>query len=805
MSTFTTGFTTPYFSYTDPASAAQSFADLKSTGANSVVIDFPLYQDSLTSNSVTYQTGSTLENLSTLIALAKQEGLDVWIKPLLIIGSAPGQWWNIAPTDPNAWFQSYDKALVSIGQTIQPLGVSHYLLANELVSMWDPKFNDQWASAISQVRSVFSGPIGFDTPGPGEEPGDANNNPAFNLSLYNLLDFVGLDMYPVFKSTTGSFTAAEVQNGWTSDAFGQNLTQALEGFFARVHLPVYLTEFGDPAILNGNYAFYSSGNYSAGPNNTVDPQGQAIFYNTSLNYIENTFAGSINGVFIYDWELNENNTPIPGTEGYAWDVFGKPAQGVITAAFGGTEFLKPFDSSFVGSIANDRIVLFGSQFPNASSQPQTFSTTITIDDTGNIINGQTPKLHFYIDGIDMGAQSLPAIPNIGYTDPNGVFWSGAAFTFTLPGLVNISQLKIVFEGSPNLGGVENSITFLHGVSVDGVPLVDATYFPATGAAQQQTIDVSTTQWDAGYTLIDATPWNSDLSNRAIGTPAQPLHVDGGGGTDVVHVLGHFTDYAFAGLGTRSVAISEHSGLDQNAVLNDISYLVFQDGEVMQIGPVANGGIAGTAASDFFYSFGTNLSITGGGGHDTLNFDGSSSQYVITNNGDGSVTVTDSVAGRDFSHHVTQVEDLQFTDQNIFVENADNANIARLYSAALGRSPDQGGLFGWEDIYANNIPSPVKAQGVYAALAQTNDGYGTTIAGGFTQSVEFISKYGALDDTGFLTQLYANVLGRAPDPGGLSGWLNLMHGGGFTRDMVLVGFAESPENMAKTAADWLIQV
>ena len=198
-----------------------------------------------------------------------------------MIGNAPLQWWNIAPTDPNAWFQSYDKALVSIGQTIQPLGVSHYLISNELNSMWDPKFNGQWASAISQVRSVFSGQIGFDTPGPGENQGDITNNSAFNFPLYNLVDFVGLDMYPVFKSATGSFTAAEVQNGWTSDAFGQNLTQALEDFFARVHLPVYLTEFGDAAILNGNAAYYS-----VGPNGTAsDPQGQAIFYNTSLNYI----------------------------------------------------------------------------------------------------------------------------------------------------------------------------------------------------------------------------------------------------------------------------------------------------------------------------------------------------------------------------------------------------------------------------------------------------------------------------------------------------------------------------------------
>lgn len=169
-----------------------------------------------------------------------------------------------------------------------------------------------------------------------------------------------------------------------------------------------------------------------------------------------------------------------------------------------------------------------------------------------------------------------------------------------------------------------------------------------------------------------------------------------------------------------------------------------------------------------------------------------------------LVVTDTVSGRDGTDQISGVEFLKFKDQIIFIENADNANIARLYSAALGRTPDIGGQAGWEDIYANNVSAAAKAQGVYCSLAQTDDGFGTTIAGGFAQSAEFLSKYGALDDVGFVAQLYANVLGRAPDQGGLDGWLGLLHGGGFTRDMVLVGFAESPENIAKTA-EWLIQV
>jgi hypothetical protein len=147
---------------------------------------------------------------------------------------------------------------------------------------------------------------------------------------------------------------------------------------------------------------------------------------------------------------------------------------------------------------------------------------------------------------------------------------------------------------------------------------------------------------------------------------------------------------------------------------------------------------------------------------------------------------------------------QSSNQIVFVQNSDNANIARLYSAALDRVADVAGQTGWENIYANNIPAAVKAQGVYAALAQTNDGFGTSIAGGFVQSAEFQHLYGALTETGYLTQLYLNVLDRTPATAEVNAWLGLMHDQGFTRDMVLVGFAESPENIAK-ASGWLIEM
>lgn len=205
----------------------------------------------------------------------------------------------------------------------------------------------------------------------------------------------------------------------------------------------------------------------------------------------------------------------------------------------------------------------------------------------------------------------------------------------------------------------------------------------------------------------------------------------------------------------------------------------------------------------FYAGDANLSFTGVGVHNSVVFEGASTQYQIVNNGNGSVTTTDSIADRDGTDQITGVEFLQFTDQIIFVENADNANIARLYSAAFNRAPDISGLSFWEDVYANGVPASAKAAGYYTALAQTDDGSGTSIAANFMQSSEFTSTYGSLSDAAFVTLLYQNVLGRAPDQAGLNFWVGQLEGANpASRATVLVGFAESPENVAKTSI-WLV--
>jgi|GEM_PF-3456343 len=110
------------------------------------------------------------------------------------------------------------------------------------------------------------------------------------------------------------------------------------------------------------------------------------------------------------------------------------------------------------------------------------------------------------------------------------------------------------------------------------------------------------------------------------------------------------------------------------------------------------------------------------------------------------------------------------------------DVFRLYQATLDRAPDPGGLAAWSSALAQGRP------------------YLDAVAG-FVASAEFQARYGATTNAQFVTQLYANVLDRAPDPGGFATWTGALTGG-MSRSQVVQGFAQSREFRAATQDDIL---
>jgi hypothetical protein len=127
----------------------------------------------------------------------------------------------------------------------------------------------------------------------------------------------------------------------------------------------------------------------------------------------------------------------------------------------------------------------------------------------------------------------------------------------------------------------------------------------------------------------------------------------------------------------------------------------------------------------------------------------------------------------------QVMRVHFADQSLALD-IDKApgQLYRLYRAAFDRTPDLGGMGYWLNALDQGFPLDQVAQQ-------------------FIASTEFLALYGAADDAVFLGKLYAHVLHRAPDPGGLAYWLGILKAGA-TRTSVLVAFSESPENIVAVA-------
>lgn len=122
------------------------------------------------------------------------------------------------------------------------------------------------------------------------------------------------------------------------------------------------------------------------------------------------------------------------------------------------------------------------------------------------------------------------------------------------------------------------------------------------------------------------------------------------------------------------------------------------------------------------------------------------------------------------------------DRGIWIGDALAIELARLYSAALGRKPDAGGL----------------AHYLTAIEAGANM---SDVAADFLRSPEFAARYAAPSNADFVVALYGNTLGRAPDESGFASWVAALDAGLSRVDAVLA-FSGSAEHTLLTQ-QWVL--
>ncbi|CAN0215092.1 unnamed protein product, partial [Chrysoparadoxa australica] len=160
---------------------------------------------------------------------------------------------------------------------------------------------------------------------------------------------------------------------------------------------------------------------------------------------------------------------------------------------------------------------------------------------------------------------------------------------------------------------------------------------------------------------------------------------------------------------------------------------------------------GTAHDDLLNGSSDNEILSGDAGHDIL----------VGNSGHDTLMAGDGT-------------DLLIAEERGLYGTDASEQVYRIYKAVFGREPDVNGHQYWVTQLASSAKTHAE------------------IAKGFMGSPEFQNTYGTTTDVEFVTLLYQNVLGRAPDPGGLNAWLSNLSDG-MTRQMVVRHFAESPEN------------
>ncbi|HKB54075.1 MAG TPA: DUF4214 domain-containing protein, partial [Ramlibacter sp.] len=228
--------------------------------------------------------------------------------------------------------------------------------------------------------------------------------------------------------------------------------------------------------------------------------------------------------------------------------------------------------------------------------------------------------------------------------------------------------------------------------------------------------------------------------------------------------------------TSTLAIAPGTIVQEAIGTNYGDTITGNDAGDLLIGGAGDDHLTGGAGNDVFVARGGNDTIDGAGGINEADYTGARGDYVITNSATG-LTVSDSQPGRDGTDTLANVQRLKFADGWLAFDTSGDAGQAyRLYQAAFDRAPDQVGLGFW-----------MHALDSGAALQQ--------VAQSFLDSAEFALRYGSVDPQQFVTQLYANVLHRAPDPSGFAFHVGNLESGAIDRAGLLVQFSESPENQA----------
>lgn len=249
-----------------------------------------------------------------------------------------------------------------------------------------------------------------------------------------------------------------------------------------------------------------------------------------------------------------------------------------------------------------------------------------------------------------------------------------------------------------------------------------------------------------------------------------------GGPVPVQGGGHLINPAKSIMGGDSVGVSS---LDI-AVLQDLGLFAngIGDSQANTVKGSAFGDlIALLSGDDVVIGGGGNDSIDGGSGVDTAKYAGTATHFSVTINKGSATIVTDrkGIEGTDSLLNVENIDfqtgtkdiNLDILDGVVNVSSSDLLAFIEMYIAYFNRAPDAEGLFYWGTRLSEGMSKEQIAKSFYV-------------------QPETQALYPNPDDTeGFVTSVYNNFLGRAPDAEGFAYWVNELDTGSISQPLFLL--------------------
>lgn len=286
---------------------------LRKSGYNSVQINTFCYMRDISIPAVFYGFDPTLDNkyLKKEIRKLHKKGFTVMLKPHVWVGDNefnPDNWRNkIDFTNPGeraSWFHNYGNYIINQAKLAETNGVEIFVIGTELAAM--TKYEKEWKKLITDVKDVYKGKITY----------AAEGSNAFNITFWDQLDFIGIDVY--FQLTDKLHPdLKELEVGW------KEKEEELKLLSDKFKKKIIFTEIGYKSVVGTAVKPWEWNNGSG----KVSQQQQALAFEAMYR----TFSDKeyIEGIYIWKY-FTDNESYEKGNIEKGFTPFGKIAEGVIS-------------------------------------------------------------------------------------------------------------------------------------------------------------------------------------------------------------------------------------------------------------------------------------------------------------------------------------------------------------------------------------------------------------------------------------------------------------------------------------------